>query len=508
MPQVQKPKITKAEAQSTPALEVVESNRQGILDDPNGSTHRGLKSRHIQLIALGGTIGTGLFVGSGATLAQNGPAPLLMSYIVMSILVWGVMLALGEMTSYMPIKALTMPYLVNRFVDTSLAFATVSSAVWITIILVVILLLNIIAVALFGESEFWFASIKIIAFIGLIFLSIILFFGGGPNHNRLGFKYWKDPGVFREYLVPGNTGKFLAFWNAMIKAGFSYILSPELITTTAGECQAPRRNIPKATSHYIYRLVTFYVLGALVIGVVVPWSDPRLLGSSNASASPFVIGIQNASIPVLNHILNAVILTSAWSSGNSMLYAGSRMLYGMACKGDAPSVFKCCNRYGVPYAAVLATFGLGLLAYLNVSTRGADVFNWLTTNIVLFTYLRFRKAIFRNGIKDKLPYKAVLQPYLTYFSILGMSLVCLTNGFAVFFPGNFKVATFITSYISFPLFLAIYLGHKLFYGKRAWIRPASDLDVFGELEEVEEITVNDVPPVPRNFLEKVWLWIC
>ncbi|KAG4273448.1 proline-specific permease, partial [Fusarium proliferatum] len=366
---VQEPKIIKAEAQPTPALEAVESNRQ---------------ERHIQLIALGGTIGTGLFVVSGATLAQSGPAPHLKPYIIMSILVWGVMRALGEMTSYMPIKGLIVPYLVNRFVDTSLAFATGWNYCLVYYmdhhVLVVILLLNINAVALFGESEFWFASIKIIAIIGLIFLGVVLFF-----EEALTTINWAS-----------NTGR-----------------------------------------------------------------------------------IQNASIPVLNHILNGVILTSAWSSGNSMLYAGSRILYGC---------------------------------------RGADIFNWLTTvitvsglmnwNIVLVTYLRFRKAIFRNGIQDKLPYKAVFQPYLTYLSIVGMSLVCLTNVFAVFFPGNLKVATFTTSYISFPLFLAIYLGHKLFYDKGAWIRPGSDLDVFGEPEEVEEITANDVPPVPRNFLEKVWLWIC
>jgi amino acid transporter len=183
----------------------------------------------------------------------------------------------------------------------------------------------------------------------------------------------------------------------LVKAGFSYILSPELITTTAGECQAPRRNIPKAARRYIYRLIFFYVIGALVIGVLVPYNDPRLLGTSNASASPFVLAIKNASIPVLDHVLNAVILTSAWSSGNSMLYAGSRLLYGMACNGDAPAIFKRCNRLGIPYMAVLASFCLGLLAYLNASSGGAEVFNWLATvttvngllswSVVLFTYL-------------------------------------------------------------------------------------------------------------------------
>ncbi|CAG9984980.1 unnamed protein product [Clonostachys byssicola] len=516
-------------------------------DEQLGTTRRGLKGRHIQLIALGGTIGTGLFVGSGATLAQAGPASLLISYVIMSALVWIVMLDLAEMTSYMPIKSLTVPYLVDRFVDKSLAFATgwnywiaytmipgaeataaavvleywtsaVPTVVWITIVLAVILLLNLVAVAIFGETEFWFASIKILAIIGLIILGVVLFFGGGPDHDRIGFRYWQDPGAFRGYLVPGTTGKFLGVWSSLVKAGFSYILSPELITTTAGECQAPRRNIPKAARRYIYRLIFFYVIGALVIGVLVPYNDPRLLGTSNASASPFVLAIKNASIPVLDHVLNAVILTSAWSSGNSMLYAGSRLLYGMACNGDAPAIFKRCNRLGIPYMAVLASFCLGLLAYLNASSGGAEVFNWLATvttvngllswSVVLFTYLRFRKAVQYYAISNRLPFKSPFQPYSTYISLAGMVLLCITNGFANFIPGNFSTANFLTSYITIPIFVLVYLGHKFFYDKGPWVRSEKEMDVFSGLEEVEGVTARDIEPIPSGVFQKIWFCIC
>ena len=258
------------------------------------------------------------------------------------------------------------------------------------------------AVAWFGEAEFWFASIKLIAITGLIIVGVVIFFGGAPDHDRLGFRYWKDPGAFNPYMTSGNTGRFLAFWHAMIKAAFAYILSPELITAAAGECEAPRRNIPKATRRFVYRLVAFYVFGALVIGVIVPYNNNRLLsainsGSAGAAASPFVVGIQNAGIPVLNHIINAVILTSAWSAGNSFLYAGSRVLYGLACTGQAPKIFGKCNRFGVPYNAVLGSFAVGCLGYLNVSSTGATVFNWLSNIstvsgfiawiVVLYTYL-------------------------------------------------------------------------------------------------------------------------
>jgi amino acid permease len=241
-------------------------------------------------------------------------------------------------------------------------------------------------VSWYGEAEFWFASLKIIAIIGLIILGVVLFFGGGPNHDRLGFRYWETPGAFVEpYLVPSNVniGRFLAFWTALIKSGFSFIFSPELITTAAGEAVSPRRNIPKATNRFIYRLFAFYVLGSLVIGVTVAYNDKNLLsgvasGGSGAGASPFVIGIQNAGIKGLNHVINAAILTSTWSSGNSWVYAGSRTLYSLACAGQAPKIFTRCTKNGVPYPAVLVTWSIGLLAFLNLSSSSSDVFYWFT----------------------------------------------------------------------------------------------------------------------------------
>ncbi|KAL1964773.1 hypothetical protein VTN77DRAFT_6640 [Rasamsonia byssochlamydoides] len=520
------------------------------VNEYRGQTHRGLSSRHIQFLALGGCIGTGLFVGSGATLSTVGPAPLLMGYIAMSSVVWAIMNVLGEMTTYLPVKGVSVPYLVNRFTEPSLGFAVgynywysfsmliasevtaaslvieywtteVPVAVWITIILAVILFLNIVAVSFFGEAEFWFASIKIIAIIGLIIVGVVLFFGGGPNHDRLGFRYWKDPGAFKPYLVHGDTGRFLAFWTAFIKSGFSFIFSPELITTAAGEATAPRRNIPKATKRFIYRLMAFYILGTLVIGVTVAYNDPNLLsgvqnGSSNAGASPFVIGIQNAGIKGLNHVINAAILTSAWSSGNSWLYAGSRTLYSLACAGQAPKIFAVCNRKGIPYVAVLCTFAIGCLSYLNVSSSGSNVFYWFTNIttvggfiswiVLLIAYLRFRGAMKFNGMMDRLPFKTPLQPYATYYALLLVSLLTLTNGYAVFFPGNFTASGFLVSYIVFAIFLALYLGHKLWF-RTPWMMKLSDIDVVSGVDEIDRMAEEDGERKPRNWLEKFWFWL-
>jgi amino acid transporter len=266
----------------------------------------------------------------------------------------------------------------------------------------VCLILNIVAVSFFGEAEFWFASIKVIAIIGLIVTGLVIFFGGAPFHDRIGFRYWQHPGAFNPYKVSGGTGRLLAFWYAFVHSGFSFILSPELITTAAGEAEAPRRNIPKATKRFVYRLIAFYVLGSLIVGVIVPYNDPKLLsaitkGDSGAGASPFVIGIQNAGIHALNHIVNAAILTSAWSSGNSWIFAGSRSLYSLACNDQAPKIFRTCSKNGVPWVAVLATFAVSCRAYLNVSSSGSTVFTWFTNLttisgfiawiVVMITYL-------------------------------------------------------------------------------------------------------------------------
>lgn len=255
---------------------------------------------------------------------------------------------------------------------------------WLTIILCTILALNIFVVSLYGESEFWFASVKILAILGLIILGIVLFFGGGPSHDRLGFRYWQHPGAFKSYPNPGlgNMGRFLAFWTSLIRSGFAFVLGPELITIAAGESEAPRRNIPKASKRFIYRLVVFYVFGTLIISVTVSSDDPDLLqavsrGAQDAGASPFVLGIKRAGIKGLDHVINAVILTSAWSGANSFLYAGSRSLYSLALTGQAPRVLKTCSKSGVPYVALLCTAALSCLTYLSVSRGSATVFAWL-----------------------------------------------------------------------------------------------------------------------------------
>ncbi|KAJ9136921.1 Proline permease [Pleurostoma richardsiae] len=495
----------------------------GLLDERYEITHRGLKSRHAQMIALGGTIGTGLFVGSGQTLANGGPAFILAGYIMMTFLVLCVVTAITEVAAYLPVHGASMSYYGYRYVSRSLGFSlgylywyalgilvpyevtaaglvinywhnSVNIAVWITIMLVVIIALNFLPVRFYGETEFWFAGTKVIMMIGLLILSFILFWGGGPSHDRLGFRYWKHPGAAFEYGdLHGSTGLFVSFWHTFISCVFPFTFAPELIVVTGGEMENPRRNLPIASRRYFYRLVIFYVLSVLAIGVICPADDSRLTnGGAGAGSSPFVVAIANAGIPVLPHIINAVILISAWSSGNSFLYISSRALYSLAVQGSAPSFCRICNRWGVPYVAVGISSLFAALAYLNVASSGSVVFNWFVnlTNTwgmiswvcCCIVYLRFRKACDVQGIQT--PYRHWLQPWGSYIAIFMFTLACLTNGFTVFFPANWSASSFLTAYIGIPIFFGMYIGHRLWFWRDRWAWRSEEIDMTTGLQEV------------------------
>ncbi|CCD25197.1 proline permease PUT4 NDAI_0E03800 [Naumovozyma dairenensis CBS 421] len=523
----------------------------------NGELKQGLKSRHIQLIALGGTIGTSLLVGTSSALANCGPAGLFISYLIISTFVYPIMNALGEMVCFLPgngsDSAGSAAHLVHKYVDPSLGFAAswnyyycfvilvaaevsaasgvieywawaehVPKGAWITIFLSLIVILNFLPVNVYGESEFWFASIKILCITGLIILSFILFWGGGPKSDGiLGFRYWKNPGSFAHHITGGGGGNFLDIYTGIIKGGFSVILGPELVCLTSSECADQRRNIAKASKRFVWRLMFFYILGSLSIGVIVAYNDPVLqnaLAQSKAGAgsSPFVIGIQNAGIRAVPHIVNFCILTSAWSAGNAYMFASSRSLLTMARNGNAPKIFCRINQLGVPYTAVGASLLLSCLAYLNVSSSTADVFNWFSNISTIsgfigwicacVAYIRFRKAITYNKLTHRIPFRAKGQQYTIWYSLFWVSLITLTNGYAIFIPRNWNVKDFIAAYITLPIFIVLWIGHKVFTRTllKAWLRPIDKIDVYTGLEEIEELTeeLNANRQAPKNKWEK------
>ena len=263
-----------------------------------------------------------------------------------------------------------------------------------------------------------------------------------------------------------------------------------MVATCGGETRNPRMTIPKAATAFTWRLIVCYVISILGVTLTCPSDAPELVsGGAGAGSSPFVIGIKTAGIHVLDHIVNSIILCSAWSAGNVYMYLASRSIYSLAVAGNAPSVFAKTNRWGVPIWGVTSCAVITLLGYLNVSSSSGVVFNWLVNmiNMAAFfswilissAYLRFRKALDAQGVdRTTLPYLSVCGKPGAYFCITFCVIIGLLNGFNVFFPGQWSVSDFLTAYIGTVLFVVLYVGHKLIVGrKEPWVVPVDEIDL-------------------------------
>ncbi|KAJ4305623.1 hypothetical protein N0V90_001154 [Kalmusia sp. IMI 367209] len=514
-----------------------------------GYVERGLKSRHIQFIALGGTIGTGLFLGIGTAFANAGPVSVLLGYSMTGVAAFGMMQCLGEMSTWLPLPG-AIPQYCARYAHPALGFAvgwnnwyqcaitvcteisaaavlvsfwdtdsSINQGVWIAIIIVIIVALNIFAVAIYGEAEFIFASIKIITILGLLLVGVVIWLGGAPDKDRRGFRYWKE-GAMKEYVGKGNTGRFTGLWSTLVNAAFSYG-GIEMVAVAAGEAANPRKNIPKAVRRVFWRIIFFYVLGSFLIGVCISSNDTALTSTelSGAQKSPWVIACKNAGIPVLPHIVNAVILTSATSSGNAFLYTGSRYLFGVAQNGQAPKFLLKCSKNGVPYWCVGITAIFSLLTFMSLGTSANNVFLWfqnLVTIAQLFTwtsiciaYVGFHKAMKAQGVdRNTLVFRSPWQPYSAYLCIAFFILIIIFNGFKVFTQtkGGWhsdELTSFFTAYVGVAIFGLLYVFWWVLKRDSA-VNPAT-ADIWSGKAALDA----EVWPEqhPRNFLEKIWFWI-
>lgn len=239
---------------------------------------------------------------------------------------------------------------------------------------------NVFAVKWYGESEFWLSLGKVILIVGLLIYTFIAMLGGNPQHDRFGFRFWRHPGSFAEYYKTGSLGRFLGFLQCLIQASFT-IAGPDYVSMAAGEAENPRVVMPRAYRKVFSRLMAFFVLGSLAVGINVPHDDTTLAdalsgNTAGAAASPYVIGMIRLKIRVLPHIVNAAILTSAFSAGNSYVYCASRSLFGLALEGKAPKILTRCTRNGVPIYCVLLVLLISLLSFLQVSSGSAVVLKW------------------------------------------------------------------------------------------------------------------------------------
>jgi amino acid transporter len=317
------------------------------------------------------------------------------------------------------------------------------------------------AVKWYGETEFWAAIGKVFLIIGLLVFTFISMLGGNPIKDRYGFRYWKNPGSFKPLYDTGDWGRFLGFLQCLIQASFT-IAGPDYVSMAAGETENPRKVMPRAYNAVFYRLTVFFVLGSLAVGINVPYNDPTLiaafgLNKPGAAASPYVIAMDRLRIEGLPHVVNAGVLASAFSAGNSYVYCASRSLFGLALEGKAPKVFTRCTKQGVPIYCVGVVLAIALLSFLQVGSSSGKVLNWFVAlvtasqlinfSVICFTFLRFYKACQLQGLdRDKLPYKGLFQPYAAWYGLVCTFIMTFVGGYTVFLNGHWVVADFVFSY--------------------------------------------------------------
>lgn len=455
---------------------------------------RKLQSRHLSMIAIGGSIGTGLFVASGATIANAGPGGALLAYLLIGLMVYFLMTSLGEMAAFMPVSGSFAAY-GSHFVDPAFGFAQgwnywynwaitvavelaasaiimkywfpeVPGYVWSAGFLAIIVALNAFTVKGFGEAEFWCSLIKVVTVIAFIGIGMLMVFGIMHGDSHPG---WSN-------LSTGDApfvGGFPALLSVAMIAGFSF-QGTELIGVAAGESEDPGKNIPRAVRQVFWRILLFYVFAIFIIGVLLPYNDPQLLKNdvTDISSSPFTLVFDRAGLALAAAVMNSVILTAILSAGNSGMYASTRMLYTMACNGMAPKWLAGLSRNGVPVNALIATTLVAMLCFLTSLFGDQAVYMWLMSASgmsgfiawlgIAICHYRFRKGyLLQGGELHHLPYRALFFPFGPLLAFLLCLLVTLGQDYTAFTADTIDWKGAAATYIGIPIFFMLWLGYKL-----------------------------------------------
>lgn len=485
----------------------------------NSHLHREIGSRQLSMIAIGGAIGTGLFFASGSAVSQAGPGGAMVAYLVMGLAVYFMMQSLGEMATQLPVAGSFEAY-AERFVDPSLGFALgwnywfswsitlaaefvagtlivrfwfphADPTLWAMGFFALLMGLNLLTVRAFAEAEFWFAGIKVTTVLIFLVVGVLMIFGM-LGETPVGFQNWtlNDGKGGQAPFLGGLTAGLMVF----LVAGFSF-QGTEGVGLAAAETADPARNVPKAIGNVFWRILIFYVGAMLVVGTLIPFTDPNLLKSDadGAAYSPFTIVFsQIPSVGVYAaHLMNFVILSAVLSAGNASLYVSSRMLQAMATRGQAPQFFARLSRRGVPVAAVWATGLVGALAFFASSVGAQKIYQLLynasgLTGFIIWLgiaicHLRFRKAWVAQGRSlSELKYRSRFFPWGPRLAAVLFVVVIFGANIGVFQAEGFSWSDwhtwfdFVSSYITIPLFIALYLGHK--WRRKTRLVPLKDCD--------------------------------
>ncbi|MCR1935084.1 amino acid permease [Clostridium tepidum] len=445
---------------------------------------RSLRARHLNMIAMGGAIGTGIFLALGATIEQAGPGGALVAYACIGVMVYFLMTSLGEMATFMPVSGSFETY-ASKFVDPAFGFAlgwnywynwaitvaaemvagalimrfwfpNVSAIVWSVLFLVLIVSLNLLSAKAYGESEYLFAGVKVVTVIVFLLIGIATILGilGGHEIGLKNFTIKDAP------FVGGVKSIFMVF----LIAGFSF-QGTELVGIAAGESENPEKTIPKAINTIFWRIIIFYLGTIFVVSAIIPYTE------AGVNTSPFTLVFERAGIAAAASLMNVVILTSVISCGNSGMYASSRMLYAMAKEGKAPNFLGKVNSRGVPVNALILTTLVASACFLTGLYAETTVYVWLVAasglagfiawaGIALCHY-RFRKAYVAQGRDlNKLVYKAKLFPFGPIIALILCIVVILGQGISYFEAAKIDWSGIIASYIGLPIFFVLWFAYK------------------------------------------------
>ncbi|WFP96269.1 amino acid permease [Acinetobacter sp. ANC 7201] len=470
---------------------------------------RKLSARHLNMIAIGGSIGTGLFLASGATIANAGPGGALLAYGLIGIMIYFLMTSLGELATHNPTAGAFFTY-GTKYVEGGFGFALgwnywynwaitvafelvavqfimkfwfpdIPGFYWSAIFLAILFGINALTVKGFGESEFFFSLIKVLAIIVFIIIGIAMIAKIMMTPGMSTFANWtKGDAPF--------VGGFQALIGVAMIAGFSF-QGTEMVGVAAGESKNPKKTIPVAIKQIFWRILLFYIVCIFIIGTLVAYDDPRLLqaaASEDIALSPFTLLYEQAGFAFAASLMNAVILTAILSAGNSGMYSSTRMLFSMAREGRAPKLFAKLDLRGVPMNALYATTAVAALCFLTTFIGEQAVFNWLLNMSgmcgfivwlgIAISHYRFRKGYLAQGYKlDDLAYKAKFFPFAPWFAFILCSIIILGQNYEALISGKIDWLGLLSTYISIPLFLAIWFGYKWKY-KTKFV-PYHEMDV-------------------------------
>lgn len=457
----------------------------------NASLQRKLDSRLLNMIAIGGSIGTGIFLASGNAISTAGPGGTLLAYLITGIMVYFLMTSLGEMAAYMPTTG-SFYFYAAKFVDPAFGYAlgwnywynwaiTVASEIsaaslvmhfwfpnsqpfiWSALFVSIFITCNAISARGFGEVEYWFSIIKVTTIVVFIFAGMALIVGL-TTHEAIGFKNW----------TVGDApfhGGFFAVFSAFIVAGFSF-QGTELIGIAAGETKSPQTTIPRAIKQVFWRILLFFLLSIFVISLLIPYTSSHL-AEADVRVSPFTYLFKELGITFAASLVNAIILTAILSAGNSGMYAATRMLWFLAEHGHVPKVFAKINKRGVPIYALAATTAVASLTFLSSLFGNGKVYFWLLSASSLsgfiawlgiaISHYRFRKAYIKQGLDlRKLPYIAKGYPYAPLIAFTLCVVIIAGQNYKAFMENNVDWYEITVSYIGVPIFIGLWLSYKFF----------------------------------------------